>query len=279
MRADGGARRENQKSVSVEALAAGLFAGRPHELSRLFAQYRARPPFVLWSPSRIELLLSGMERLFDTMSTLPKISGLPLADSFKVEDAPDIADYLVVTDVDISNRELRYAYCGAEVARNFGRSFAGARLSTFSDHISKFFMALYHAAMVRRESYLSEHEPPSGVFISRWWRYGVPMVDRQGAVSRFVSYTYPDNPMRSVLDALPAAAVVSAPDGTVWYANPAARALFGLGADLRGIVMADLVGDAGPVVDCGAAGHFRITTGEARLNRQVLTISIFDPEP
>ena len=214
-------------AVSDDELAVGLFSGSSEAIQRLFAAQRARPPLLLWSPNRLELLLPGMERLFDYVSTLDRIDGLPRASSFQMRDVGQMADWLMDVKVMGSGLDFFYDHYGDSVAKAYGQSMSGRRASEFGGHISRFFMAVYRASMRRLETVLSEHEPPRSVFVSRWRRYCIPLVNSLGRPERFIVYNHPENPVRDLMAGLELPMLAAGPDGRLLYSNRAAQVLFG----------------------------------------------------
>ncbi len=245
-----------------DILAGSIFRGQTDRLAALFYAHRARPPHVVWSPNRHDLASDIFEEVLDHVWSLPVHAGLPLSESFDVSRAPH-ARWLMHLDIEGFGRDFRYLHYGAGISEYYGRDMRGRRASEFGGHISQFFIALYRAAMQRRQIVLSEHEPPRSVFVRLWRRLIVPLVDGRGFVVRFAVTNLPENHLRSGLEVVPFPVVVADADRTIRFANEPARrlaadpaaadhgapldGLLGPGLDLPGDPLALLAEGAGPI--------------------------------
>lgn len=211
-----------------DALAGDLFMGRTERLDQLFYAERARPPLVIWDPNRVDLQDPEFVSLVDRLSRLPSIRGLPLASAFDPAMV-EHPEWLMHLESIGFGTDFRYLQYGAGVAEYYGRSLRGRNTSEIGGHISRFFIALYRASMHRRQCVLSEHEPPSQVFVRIWRRLIVPLVDDTGFVTHFAVLNLPENHLRDGLEVVPFPCIVADTEGFVRFANAAARDLAGHG--------------------------------------------------
>lgn len=123
--------------------------------------------------------------------------------------------------------DFRYLRYGAEIAAIYGRDLTGHYTSDIGGHISEYFIALYAAVLERKQSVLSVHVPPMGVFATVWRRLIFPVLDDIGNVRLIVAVNVPDNELCTGLEALPDPTLVTSEDGVLMYANVSARRLFG----------------------------------------------------
>ncbi|MEO0620919.1 MAG: hypothetical protein AAF183_01715 [Pseudomonadota bacterium] len=215
------------KSHSNDMLAGSLFMGRTDQLDALFYAKRARPPLVIWDPNRIDLQGGDLVAFFDHVAGLPSARGLPLASAFDPTDAPG-NQWLMLLEPTSFGTDFRYLQYGQGIAEYFGSSLNGKLTSALGGHISRFFIALYRAAMHRRQCVLSEHEPPAEVFVRIWRRLIVPLVDDAGFVTRFAVLNIPENQMRAGLEVVPYPCIVADRTRQVRFANTAARRFTGM---------------------------------------------------
>lgn len=210
-----------------DALAGSLFMGRTDRLDELFYAQRARPPLVIWDPNRIDLQDTEFVSFIDELSRLPAVRGLPLASAF---DASKIvqSDWFMHLEVLNFGNDFRYLKYGTGVAEYYGRSLEGRLTSEIGGHISRFFIALYRASMHRRQCALSEHEPPTNVFVRIWRRLIMPLADETGFVTHFAVLNLPENHLRAGLDVVPFPCLIVDKDRLVCFANSGARQLAGL---------------------------------------------------
>lgn len=211
-------------SATDEFLASSLMLGRMAPVSKLFYDVRMRPPLVVWSPNRVDLPSYVLRDFLDYCESLMVGGGLPRADAFRLRDAPH-GDWILLLENIGFGRDFRYLHYGAGIADYYGKSMQDRLVSEFQGHIGRFFLALYRAALHRREIVLSEHEPPQSVFVRVWQRLIVPLVDKEGYTERFAVLNLPDNQLRAGLEAVPFACIVVDADRVVRYANKAARDL------------------------------------------------------
>ncbi|MEM9145987.1 MAG: hypothetical protein AAGC57_07280 [Pseudomonadota bacterium] len=207
-----------------DLLAGSLFMGRTNRLDELFYAERARPPLVIWDPNRIDLQDAEFEAFVEQVNRLPTVRGLPLASAF--DPARFMSrEWLMLLESIGFGGDFRYLFYGSGVAEYYGRSLTGRRTSAIGGHISRFFIALYRAAMHRRQRVLSEHEPPSHVFVRIWRRLIVPLVDDTGFVTHFAVLNIPENHLRSGLEVVPFPCIVADRARMVRFANAEARRL------------------------------------------------------
>ncbi len=213
-----------------ESLAASLFRGRSEEIAALFLSERARPPHFAWSPNRFQRANQMFEDFLGHCWSMPSHAGLPRADALKAADMPH-SEWLVVAAAEGFGRDFRYLYYGSSVTDHFGADMRGRYASDHGGHVGRFLVALYRAAMQRRQVALSEHEPHPSVFVQLSRRLIVPMVDHSGFVNSFAVLHLPENPLRSTIEALPVPCLLLHADRRIRFANASALSLIGNGRE------------------------------------------------
>ncbi|MEN0002413.1 MAG: hypothetical protein AAF940_16170, partial [Pseudomonadota bacterium] len=134
-------------------------------------------------------------------------------------DIHPFSPWVMVLEPVPEQSDFRYLKYGTEIAAMFGRDMTGHCTSEIGGHISDFFVALYAAVIIRKQSVLSVHEPPSGVFATVWRRLIYPLLDENGEVHMIAAVNVPDNELSAGLEALPDPALVTRQDGVLMYAN------------------------------------------------------------
>ena len=193
----------------------------------LIEQHETCTPSVLWNPSRFDITHPIIRDFAQFMQT-ETVDVEALSDAGMVQEkAHSFAPWIMVLEPVSEGSDFKYLQYGSEIAAMFGRDLKGGYTSEIGGHISEFFIALYSAVMVRKQSVLSVHVPPMGVFATVWRRLIFPVLDVAGEVQVIAAVNVADNELRAGLEALPDPALVAGNDGTLMYANASARRLFG----------------------------------------------------
>ena len=205
-------------TISVEELAATLARGETAAMSALFRENGSRVPFLLWSPSLVDVQHPV------SRSVLRACGGqTPVAETFlDSEDFAALAEWTMVVEMIDDGADTRYRHYGAGIAESYGRDLTGMSVADVGGHVATFFHALYIAAATRNEIVKSVHEPPKQVFVTEWRRLLVPLTAPDGKVRRFAVANVPDNPLRAGLDMMPDPVLIVSQDGRVCCANRAA---------------------------------------------------------
>ncbi|MEM6759522.1 MAG: hypothetical protein AAF601_08595 [Pseudomonadota bacterium] len=196
-------------------------------VSDLFAENGTGAPAVLWNPSIYDLshlVIKGFSEFMRAEDGLAKWAKKGDVDDL---DIHPFSPWVMVLEPVPEQSDFRYLKYGTEIAAMFGRDMTGHCTSEIGGHISDFFVALYAAVIIRKQSVLSVHEPPSGVFATVWRRLIYPLLDENGEVHMIAAVNVPDNELSAGLEALPDPALVTRQDGVLMYANASARRLFG----------------------------------------------------
>jgi len=196
------------------------------QLNALFRKSGGRAPRILWSPQRQDLntpLIRQFAAILDTLA--PDSTHIRQAD-FQMVQFASLQDWLMLVDVEDGGARFRYGHYGAGIAEVFGRSMLGRTSDEFDSHISRFFNAIYRAALARKTRVLTRHEPPKQVFARAWERLIVPLFDSNGDVTQFAVLNVPDNELRPGLEIIPDPVLIVDEQQIVRFANRAAREIF-----------------------------------------------------
>ena len=184
-------------------------------------------PRVTWSPGRHELRHPAQGRFAAICDRMRDATGHVTERNFDLGKFGSLVDRMMVLVPD--GAHYRYVHYGREIARHYGRDPTGGSTADFPAHITRFFDLVYQAASERREWVLTEHEPPTPVFVRLWRRLIVPVMVVSGErVVRFVALNLAENELRSGLELLPDPVFVTDGERAVLFANSAARKEFGL---------------------------------------------------
>ena len=196
-------------------------------VSDLFAQNETGAPTVLWNPSPFDITHPIIKSFSEFMLDEGGLS--KSSEEFEIPPLSNrsFAPWIMILEPEPTHPDFRYLQYGAEIAAMFGRDMTGRYTSEIGGHISEFFVALYSAVVIRKQSVLSVHVPPQGVFATVWRRLIFPLMDDFGEVCAIAAVNVPDNELCSGLEALPDPALVTQQNGLLMYANASARRLFG----------------------------------------------------
>ena len=189
-----------------------------------------------------DLGLMRLRTLAQYAAALPVCHGLPLASSFKINEIQSLADWTILLRREPGSDDYTYCQYGEGIADHYGQDMTGRAVSDLSGHISIFIAALYQAAIIRRESVLSEHEAPSVAFVHSWRRLIIPLAEADGTINSFAVGNIPDSPLRAGLDIVPDPAFVFDQNQLLRFANSAACRLFPWVLDARQVNLRQFFG-------------------------------------
>lgn len=213
---------------AIDLMAREIATSRSAAVSRLFAQQGAPPPRIVWSPCDANLRHPALSRFAHICRELLHTDGKILAEDFQITRFSAVAPWTMTLEINAPEGEFVFSHFGQGIADSFGADMTGRPVSELAPHVSQFYTALYRAACHRKEWFLSEHEPPSQVFVQSWLRLFVPLFDRFGDVTKFVALNYPENAFRAGLEIIPDPVFVADDTMAVQFANKAVRRVFGL---------------------------------------------------
>lgn len=196
-------------------------------VSDMFAQNETGSPTVLWNPSKFDITLPIIRNFSLFMQGRDARGKCLSAADFANLKTEIFEPWVMILEPVGDGSDFKYLKYGSEIAAMFGRDMTEHCTSEIGGHVSEFFIALYTAVTIRKQSVLSVHEPPLGVFATVWRRLILPLMDEAGQVRMIAAVNVPDNELRAGLEALPDPALVTQSDGLLMYANSSARRLFG----------------------------------------------------
>lgn len=218
----------NEAAVeAVDSIAAALLPGPEDALRSLFARNGSRPPTVTWSPGPHDLRHPFLTRFADLCADMQGSTPHLTEDRFVFHKFGGLCEWMMV--VRPEDKIFRYQYYGRGISEHYGRDLTGETTATIGGHIQTFFEAVYRACTERVEPVLTEHEPPSSVFVRLWRRLIVPVMrDDDSGLAFFAVINLPENDLRAGLDLISDPVFVLDAKRVVYYANVAARKAYAL---------------------------------------------------
>lgn len=212
----------------VRALSSDLSNGNENSLNRLFIKNGYCKPEITWAPSSRSFAHPSMLAFSCTVGVVMGDDGTFYERNYNFKDFEIFKDHLMILEPTNIPAQWRYTHYGRQIAAQYNRNMRGETTDKFASYISVFFSALYLTAEKKRTCVLSEHEPPSYVFVSKWRRLIVPVYHDNGLLSRFVVLNIPDNDLRAGLEVVPIPTLIVRSDQTICFANSSMSDLLGL---------------------------------------------------
>jgi len=169
-----------------------LHDGHVAEMQGVFAAHGARGPSIRWRPAIEHLRQKPMQFVLDLWNRAAA-GGVPTTRFVDpVQFAPALG-YLLLVDVLDGGQDFAYRLFGTYITAVSGFDMTRKKLSEHpaSPYIREFSMALYRAAMCRREPVWSHYGPAMAMSTAAWERIVLPLVDDKDAVCRFLVATVP----------------------------------------------------------------------------------------
>ena len=179
--------------ATLAAMTADLRECRTDSVERCFRGQNAPAPTVRFAPgagtlgdTTLEILLAYWTQLCDGRDA--GAQDLPAQIDFDPLAISVTLPYVMLLDVVEGGADFRYRVYGREIAARFGRDLTGMLLSEAAvhAHIAAFFLAVYRAALSRREAILTEHAPPRTISVTSWRRLILPLAAGDASISRLV---------------------------------------------------------------------------------------------
>ena len=164
----------------------------PAELQAVFRAGGARGPSIKWDPSVEDLAQQPMKFALDCWRKAAGAGLPPTQFVDPIQLAPALG-YLLLVEVVDGGHDFAYRLFGTHVSAVSGFDMTRKKLSEHpaSAYIREFSMALYRAAMIRRQPVWSHYGPAMAVSTAAWERIVLPLVDGDGTICRFLVATVP----------------------------------------------------------------------------------------
>lgn len=185
---EGACETRSDNSVHPDDMAQEVAANGRRSVDRLFAGEVLDPPVVIWQPMASDLPVKPLPFLLDYWHDLPRVEDLPLANAVDALSlGPALGDVMLLDVID-QGQDFRYRVYGSKIAEGANFDMTGRLTSEIqtSRYVSIFFLAIYRAAMIRREPVYTRHNPPVEVSAKTWDRLILPLAGKSGPVERIL---------------------------------------------------------------------------------------------
>lgn len=162
-------------------------------ISDVFRKEGAQGPALTWDPAAGDMVAEPLRALLDYWSTLCRAEALPRAELIDPLAMRRALGYVMLVDVVENGRDFRYRLFGSAIAAVSGFDMTGRLLSEHraSPYIREFSMALYRAAMQRRQAVFSQYAPAGTKVTAEWHRVTLPLTDASAAIIRMLAGAVP----------------------------------------------------------------------------------------
>jgi len=159
----------------------------------VFHKEGAQGPVIVWNPTASAMAAPPLAALVEYWTALRVNGALPLADRIDPLEMRRALGYVMLVDVIENGEDFRYRLFGSAVAAVSGFDMTGRRLSEHaaSAYLLEFSLALYRAALQRKEPVFSQYAPVGTKVTAEWHRVALPLADSFGAVVRLLAGTVP----------------------------------------------------------------------------------------
>lgn len=182
--------RNNSKldDAVLDRVTAEIARGEDGTICALFEERGAPHPLILPNPTEADLKESRLVELYRYWRGLPRIDGVPPADTVDPIEVAAALRIVMLLDVVDGGRDFRYLIYGQEVAERFGENMRGRLTSEMPipPNVSALFVGGYRAVIQTRAMLLTEHTAPPTVSVTKWRRLILPLADENGAVNRIL---------------------------------------------------------------------------------------------
>lgn len=178
---------------TVEAWTAQLLVNDLRDIRDAFASRGAFGPAVIWSPNPSVIELPELRSLYEQWNRGRDRRFVPPLAQIDLEAMLPGFGYVLALDVLDGGADFRYRLFGRKAAAMSGFDMTGHLLSEHpaSPYVVHFALAIYRAAMQRREPALTFYGPARALDTDAWHRLALPLADASGAVCRFISGSVP----------------------------------------------------------------------------------------
>lgn len=180
----------------VERWANSLVAGEGGDVCAELHDRFEGEPTVIWNPRPSDMASDKLRFLLDYWTGLRRDRALPQTTDIDPMRMRPALGYVMLVDVIDGGRDFRYRLYGSDLAFVSGFDMTGRHLSSHgaSANVVEFSLAVYRAAVIRKEPVFTSRKPVGARHTTEWQRVVMPLVDETGAVTRFLACTVPLSP-------------------------------------------------------------------------------------
>jgi hypothetical protein len=173
--------------------ATSIAGGELGPVRHVFRKRGAQGPDVIWNPLPEHVPDAPLHALLEYWTELRDGDRLPPAAKIDPLGMRGALGYVMLVDVVDQGHDFRYRLYGSALASISEFDMTGRLLSSHaaSAYIREFSLAMYRAALQRREPVFSKYGPAGTLVIAQWRRIILPLVDESGAIIRFLTGAVP----------------------------------------------------------------------------------------
>jgi hypothetical protein len=177
--------------VLAAKLATDLAVGETRSTAELFLAHGGQPPRVIWGPGPDDIDLPPLTFLLRYWTGLPRAAGVQFPHWRTVDpiDMRKALGHVAVIEVLDGGADFSYRVYGTRIAERYGSDLTGRRTSETDggSYAAAFLVAVYRAALKRREPVFSVHFPSPRSSTAQWSRIVLPLVGDGDGIERFLA--------------------------------------------------------------------------------------------
>jgi hypothetical protein len=165
-----------------------MLANDLDEIRQTFAADKARGPRIEWCPTVDLIKPKPLKFALDYWNRAVARFGAPKVRLVDPVELVPALGYILLVDVVDDGADFSYRLFGSIVASVSDLDMTGKRLTEHpaSPYIRDFGLAMYRAALERREPIWTQYGPSVSIRTSSWERVAMPLVDDNGTICRFL---------------------------------------------------------------------------------------------
>lgn len=173
----------------LAALRDDLIAGRLDAAASLFRDHGVDPPVVIWDPDFHAVPTPQLAFLLRYWERLHAEQGHVTPDDIDLAALQPAIDNVMLLDVLEDGDDFHYRLYGRRIATRSGFDMTGKRTSEVptGQLASTFFLAVYRAALARRQPVYTWHQMPVRVTVNTWHRLILPLAGADGRVVQLLA--------------------------------------------------------------------------------------------
>jgi hypothetical protein len=165
-----------------------IVAGELRQIAIVFESHGATPPEIAWNPEADRLAAAPLRFLAAHWRSLACTPELPHLRQISPFDMRPALGHIMLLDAIDGGRDFRYRLYGTILAKISRLDMTGRLLSEHpaSTYVVELALALYRAALQRRQPVYSMRTPTGALETAAWQRVVLPLIDDAGTAVRLL---------------------------------------------------------------------------------------------
>jgi PAS domain len=162
--------------------------GEFRPIAIVFESHGVTPPEIAWNPEADRLAAPPLRFLAAHWQSLAHAPGLPHLRQISPFDMRPALGHIMLLDAIDGGRDFRYRLYGTILAKISRLDMTGRLLSEHpaSSYVVELALALYRAALHRRQPIYSARAPAGALETAAWQRVVLPLIDNDGTAVRLL---------------------------------------------------------------------------------------------